>query len=125
MSAPHKAVRQKILKTTTSSSSPMFGASGRFFLLKKKGRVNTVKNSKVLSGLFVALLFVVTAQTAMAQSTIFNIPTTDTVSKGKGYFEFDFLAQAPGTGTTRTYIYNPRLIVGLGNKAEAGVNFVT
>lgn len=84
-----------------------------------------MKNSKVLSGLFVALLFVVTAQTAMAQSTIFNIPTTDTVSKGKGYFEFDFLAQAPGTGTTRTYIYNPRLVVGLGNKAEAGVNFVT
>jgi hypothetical protein len=54
-----------------------------------------VKKVRVLSGLFVALLLVVAAQTAMAQSTIFNIPTTDTVSKGKGYFEFDFLAQAP------------------------------
>jgi hypothetical protein len=32
----------------------------------------------------------------MAQSTIFNIPSTDTVDKGKGYFEFDFLPEAPG-----------------------------
>jgi hypothetical protein len=84
-----------------------------------------VKNVRVLSGLFVALLLIVTAQTAMAQSTIFNIPTTDTVSKGKGYFEFDFLAQAPGTGSTRWYTYNPRLIVGLSDKVEAGVNFPT
>ena len=84
-----------------------------------------MKNFRVLSGFLVALLFVVTAQTAMAQSTIFNIPTTDTVSKGKGYFEFDFLAQAPALPSTRTYVYNPRLIAGLGNKAEAGVNFVT
>jgi hypothetical protein len=62
----------------------------------------------------------------MAQSTIFNIPTTDTVSKGKGYFEFDFLAQAPGpTAGARTFIYNPRLLVGVSDKVEVGVNFVT
>jgi hypothetical protein len=84
-----------------------------------------VKRFRVLSGLFVALLLVVTAQTAMAQSTIFNIPSTDTVSKGKGYFEFDFLPQIPGTDTTRTYLYNPRLVVGVGPNAEAGVNFPT
>ena len=82
-----------------------------------------MKNYKVLSGLFVALLLVVTAQTAMAQSTIFNIPSTDTVAKGKGYVEFDFLPQAPGTGVSRTYIYNPRLVVGAGPSAEVGVNF--
>ena len=82
-----------------------------------------MKHVRVLSGLFVALLFVVTAQTAMAQSTIFNIPTTDTVAKGKGYFEFDFLAQAPGTGTTRTYLSNPRLVAGVGSSGEVGVNF--
>jgi hypothetical protein len=84
-----------------------------------------VKNVRVLSGLFVALLVVMTAQTTMAQSTIFNIPSTDTVAKGKGYVEFDFLAQAPGTGASRWYIYNPRLVVGLSNKVEAGVNFPT
>ena len=84
-----------------------------------------MKNLRVLSGLFVALLLVVSAQTAMAQSTIFNIPTTDTVAKGKGYFEFDFLAQAPAPEGARAYIYNPRLVVGVSDKVEVGVNFPT
>ena len=84
-----------------------------------------MKKARVLSGLFVALLFVVSAQTAMAQSTIFNIPTTDTVSKGKGYFEFDWLVQAPSPGNARTHIINPRLVVGVADKAEVGVNFLT
>ena len=83
-----------------------------------------MKSFKVLSGLFVALLFFVTAQTALAQSTIFNIPSTDTVSKGKVYGEFDFLPQAPGPDTgSRTILYNPRVVVGLPGNAEAGVNF--
>ena len=83
-----------------------------------------MKHFRALSGLFVALLFVVTAQTAMAQSTIFNIPTTDTVDKGKAYFEFDFLPQALGPdGGIRTYIYNPRLVVGAPGNVEFGVNF--
>jgi hypothetical protein len=82
-----------------------------------------VKNVKGFSGLFVALLLVVFAQTAAAQSTIFNIPTTDTVAKGGGYFEFDFLAQAPGTGATRGYLYNPRVVAGVSDKVEIGVNF--
>jgi hypothetical protein len=85
-----------------------------------------VKTFKVLSGLFVALLFVMTAQTAMAQSTIFNIPSGDTVDKGKAYVEFDFLPQAPGPDAgSRTYLYNPRLVVGGPHDTEFGVNFPT
>jgi len=85
-----------------------------------------VTKSKVLSGLFVTLLFVLVAQSAMAQSTIFNIPSTDTVDKGKAYFEFDFLPQAPGPDAgSRTILYNPRLVVGLPHDAEFGVNFPT
>jgi hypothetical protein len=73
---------------------------------------------------FVALLFVLVAQSAMAQSTIFNIPSTDTVDKGKGYFEFDFLPQAPGPDRgASTIIYNPRFVMGLPHDAEVGVNF--
>jgi hypothetical protein len=64
------------------------------------------------------------AQSAMAQSTIFNIPSTDTVDKGKTYVEFDFLPQAPGPDTVGiTTLYNPRLVVGLPHDVEAGVNF--
>src|SRR5215475_7075898 len=122
MSPPHEVVRSKILKTTTSSSTPKSVLLGVFFCSMKKGG-NTVKHSKVLSGLFVAVLFVVAAQTAMAQSTIFNIPSTDTVSKGKGYFEFDFLPQAPGPDSGSSIgIYNPRGLVGLPHNTEIGVN---
>lgn len=60
---------------------------------------------------------------AAAQSTIFNIPTTDTVGRGKVYAEFDFLPQSPGTDISRTYLYNPRLVVGAPGNLEFGVNF--
>src|SRR5262245_20402411 len=36
-----------------------------------------------------------TVKPAAAQSTIFNIPSTDTVAKSKGYFEFDYVMQLP------------------------------
>ena len=52
---------------------------------------------RVMRTVFVVLASVLVAQSASAQSTIFNIPSTDTVDKGKGYFEFDLLPQAPAT----------------------------
>jgi hypothetical protein len=115
----------------------LLGFFGAKFALNKKGRFNTVKHHKVLLGLFVALVFAVTAQTVMAQSTIFNIPSGDTVDKGKAYFEFDFVPQVPGfdglaaTQTTpaipsfRTILINPRLVVGGPHDTEFGVNFPT
>jgi hypothetical protein len=76
-----------------------------------------------LPTVFIVLLFVLVAQSARAQSTIFNIPSTDTVDKGKGYFEFDFLPQAPGPDAgARIVIYNPRFIAGLPHDAEVGIN---
>jgi hypothetical protein len=73
--------------------------------------------------LLVMVSFVLAAQSLMAQTTIFNIPTTDTVAKGKVYFEFDFLPQTPKPDfANRAYIYNPRLVVGLSSNVEAGVN---
>lgn len=74
--------------------------------------------------LVVAFLCVFAARTAMAQSTIFNIPTTDTVSAKKGYFEIDGLWQAPGPDAgSRISIYNPRLVFGVSGNTEVGVNF--
>ncbi len=71
------------------------------------------------------LLSVTFSSRAKAQSTIFNIPTTDTVAKGKLYAEFDFLPQLPGTGSSRVYLYNPRVLVGVPGDIEFGVNFPT
>ena len=84
-----------------------------------------MKNHKAFFQWIVVLTVVFCAQAAMGQSTIFNIPTTDTVAKGKAYFEFDFLPQAPGTGVSRTYVYNPRIVVGAPGNIEFGVNFPT
>jgi hypothetical protein len=71
-----------------------------------------------------AFVFVgVAAQNARAQSTIFNIPSTDTVDKGKAYFEFDYLPQAPGPDKGAiTSIFNPRLVVGVPYDVEVGFN---
>jgi hypothetical protein len=83
-----------------------------------------VKNYRILAQLLFLTWTAFSGQ-VLAQSTIFNIPTTDTVSKGKAYAEFDFLPQAPAPDGFRTYIYNPRLVVGAPGKFEFGVNFPT
>jgi hypothetical protein len=77
---------------------------------------------KTLLGL-VVVLFLISGKPAMAQSTLFNIPSTDAVPAGKVYGEFDFFAQMPTvSGSSRVYVYAPRGIVGLGSGLEAGVN---
>jgi hypothetical protein len=69
------------------------------------------------------LAVVLAAQTARAQTTIFNIPTTDVVDKGQQYFEFDLSAQLPKPDLrNRLYIYNPRFVAGVAPNVEAGVN---
>jgi hypothetical protein len=78
----------------------------------------------LLVGGFVLGLAVVAAQPAAAQSTIFNIPTTDTVAPKKGYFEFDYLKQMPTPDEGSSWqIFMPRLVVGVAPNVEAGVNF--
>jgi hypothetical protein len=82
-----------------------------------------MKINKSILALTIVLLVALTGQVAMAQSTIFNIPTTDTVAKGKGYVEFDYLGQMPGPDPGDRFDYFvPRGIVGLTDKIEAGVN---
>src|SRR5262245_53343980 len=77
----------------------------------------------VLSGSVAAMWLFGATQLVTAQSTIFNIPTTDTVAKGKAYFEFDFLPQIPKPdGSNRLFLYDPRIVVGVAPNVEAGAN---
>ena len=78
------------------------------------------------------IAIVAMGQVAMAQSTIFNIPTTDTVAKKKVYFEFDYFVQTPkfgdlpdGSTTHRLHVYVPRVVVGVGGNVEVGANIAT
>lgn len=81
-----------------------------------------MKTHKLLLGLVTVVLLTI-GQEAMAQSTLFNIPSTDAVAPGKVYAEFDFFAQMPvADGTSRLYVYAPRGVVGVGGGFEAGAN---
>src|ERR687886_2032648 len=57
-----------------------------------------------------------------AQSTLFNIPSTDVVAEKKTYLEFDFVShlESHEDGGFRAYV--PRAVFGLGKGVEAGVN---
>src|SRR5512138_756159 len=63
-----------------------------------------------LVGCLVVGIGVIAARPAAAQSTIFNIPTTDTVAPKKGYFEFDYMPQAPTPDTGTFQIFTPRFV---------------
>lgn len=93
---------------------------GLLRLRPRKGK--DMNKCRLLSQLSLLMLVFCTG-IAKAQSTIFNIPTTDTASKGKAYAEFDFLLQVPAADSSRIYAYNPRVVIGAPGNLEFGVNF--
>src|ERR1700674_5593739 len=68
------------------------------------------------------LLTLLQAHTTKAQSTIFNIPSTDVVAKKKVYFEFDFLSLLAKHQNGGFQSYVPRVVVGVAKNLEVGVN---
>ncbi len=73
-------------------------------------------------GCIVFMSVLISLSSADAQTTLFNIPATDVVSKGKVYVEFDFLSHLENYNKGGFQSYIPRTVVGLGKKFEAGVN---
>ena len=57
-----------------------------------------------------------------AQSTIFNIPSSDVQSPGKVYFEADFITHFASYKDGGYQTYGPRVVVGLPGHTEVGVN---
>ena len=83
----------------------------------------TSKRTALYLGLgLLAALLVTSHSTAFAQSTIFNIPSTDVVAPKKTYVEFDFIShlESHDNGGFQTYV--PRVVYGLGKGVEVGVN---
>lgn len=69
----------------------------------------------------VALLSL-SGQPTFAQSTIFNIPTTDVVAPKKVYFEFDFVSHLESHDNGGFQSYVPRAVVGVAKGVEVGLN---
>jgi len=67
-----------------------------------------------------AVPFLVLALATLGQETVFDVPSPDILEKGKVYGKLD--------GTARpvdpVYTFEPRVVVGLGYRIEAGVNFI-
>jgi hypothetical protein len=79
------------------------------------------RKSTFIFGLF--LMFgLLSSHTAMAQSTIVSVPSTDVVAEKKVYLEFDFTTNYAWErqGSFRSYV--PRGVVGVGRNVEGGVN---
>jgi hypothetical protein len=60
---------------------------------------------------------------AKAQQTVFNVPTTDVLDKGKVYFELDVSAKPNDSAAVNKFSsFVPRLVVGVGSSVEVGLN---
>jgi hypothetical protein len=73
--------------------------------------------------LFLGFIFAVCVYTAGAQSTIFNIPSTDTVEKKRAYVEADFISHLDKFSNGGYQTYGVRAVYGLTKKVEVGANF--
>ena len=59
------------------------------------------------------------------QQTVFNVPTTDVLDKGKVYFELDISAKPNDTDALSKFSsFVPRLVVGVGGRVEVGLNIL-
>src|SRR5436190_21519575 len=68
------------------------------------------------------LLMLLPESAAVAQSTLFNVPSTDVVAKKKVYLEFDFLSHFTSHANGGFQIYAPRAVFGVAKGVEAGIN---
>jgi hypothetical protein len=69
-----------------------------------------------------ALIVLCTAQ-GQAQQTIFNVPTTDVLDKGKVYFELDVSFKTNNSQTVARFSsFVPRVVIGAGSNVEVGLN---
>jgi hypothetical protein len=82
----------------------------------------TATRAGIISAL--ALLFLcATSDAARAQQTIFNVPSTDVLDRGKVYFELDASFKpndSEALGHFSSFV--PRVVVGAGRRVELGLN---
>ena len=73
--------------------------------------------------IFTAILFG-SATFVSAQQTIFNVPTTDVLDRGKVYVEIDAAFKTNNESLVNRFSsFTPRIVIGVGGKVEVGVNF--
>jgi hypothetical protein len=78
---------------------------------------------RIFTFTFILTIALVTA--ANAQQTIFNVPSTDVLDKGKIYGELDVSFKPNNQRDVRRFSsFVPRVVVGVGGNVEVGLNIV-
>ena len=86
-------------------------------------QARSILGRSILGVLCLLITFIsLNSDRAVAQSTLFNIPSTDVVAEKKVYFEFDFVSHLERARDGGFQTYAPRMVVGLGRGVEVGVN---
>lgn len=81
-----------------------------------------LKSTAAVKAVLFVFAILVSGASANAQSTLFNIPSTDVVAKKKVYLEFDVLTHMESYANGGFTGIVPRAVVGLGKNVEIGVN---
>lgn len=90
----------------------------------RRDNLELIRRAAVGMALFV-LVMAALAIKAQAQQTVFNVPTTDVLDKGKVYFELDISAKPNDTDALGHFSsFVPRLVFGAGHRVEVGVNIL-
>jgi hypothetical protein len=108
------------------SGIPIMMLGAHFMDLQEKKLDESRKNSKSahVVGLVSVLgvLFIPSAH-IRAQQTIFNVPSTDVLDKGKVYVELDASVKpTDGSDVARFSSFVPRVVIGAGSNIEFGLN---
>lgn len=79
---------------------------------------------KIKNNLFVVFSFlIILPLTSFAQQTIFNVPSSDILDKGKVYFELDATFKTNNqAAASRFSSFVPRVVAGAGGNVEVGLN---
>jgi hypothetical protein len=97
----------------------------------KKSRLPGTKNGErgsvsAYQALIVAIFLTVVLMAPLevhAQQTIFNVPTTDVLERGKVYAELDAsLKPTDGALVSKFFSFVPRVVIGAGSRVEFGLN---
>ncbi|HYX29240.1 MAG TPA: hypothetical protein VE863_11790 [Pyrinomonadaceae bacterium] len=105
------------------------GEAVRLLVCKRQSTLNAnsfeiIWRAVVGLGLSVLVIAALTIN-AHAQQTVFNVPTTDVLDKGKVYFELDISAKPNDTTALNHFSsFVTRLVVGTGHNIEVGLNVI-
>jgi hypothetical protein len=120
-----RAKSDKILgaEQTRGRCRSAYGPAIGFSLWSCLGYLQVFKTR--VTGFASAVLICGAYSAAHGQQTIFNVPTTDVLDKGKVYGEFDAsLKPTDGTVVTDFSAFVPRVVVGAGSHIEIGLNVI-